>query len=69
MGKVLCLALLSCSLFASAQEVKKPNGETVIVLDKKQSEICEKHGCVIIPVHILEQLIKETAKYLCNQRT
>lgn len=50
-----------------AQEVRKEDGKTVIILDVESSEHCEKVGCVIIPVPILEELVKDTAKLMCGK--
>ncbi len=68
MGKVLCVALSICSCVAFAQEIKKENGKTVIILDEKESAVCEKYGCIIVPMPVIEQLVKETASYMCGKK-
>lgn len=70
MGKVLCFALAfySCSLYA--QEVTiNPDGTVTLTLSKQEADHFKNGGgCVVIPVHELEPIIREAAKQMCGRK-
>ena len=66
MKKILLLLMLFAP-YSLAQEIVKKDGKVFLQLDEQTAKDCEKWGCYLIPAPAMEQIIRESAKYMCGK--